>query len=293
MTDSSRYERPGVIVTVEVAAAEADEWAGLLREWWGREPVQFARPHQPVAWIEAHFDDEVEAMLARAALRRPGVRSVSLRPAIPADWQAVYQKQFTSRPIGRRLRICPEWERAIVPEDDRVNLWIDPGLSFGTGEHFTTTFCLEMLDEVWLNSPPQSFLDAGTGSGLLAIAAAALGCERVVAFDADEDVLPYTRANLERNGVGGRVDLRHLDVCEAFFPERFDVTCANLYGGLLMESAGTLAAATERTLIVSGIRDSELEAVADAFARAGAHEAVRDSEGEWAGLRFDMRRTEK
>jgi ribosomal protein L11 methyltransferase len=286
---TSAYERQATVLVLEVAAEDAEAMAAELAARWGREPVQVLRPHHPMVWIELYFHDEVQAMLARAAMRGDTVRSTSLRPSVPADWQAMFQRQFTAREIGARLRICPVWEQDIVPEDHRVNLWVDPGLSFGTGNHFTTSFCLERMDQLWFNSPPSSFLDVGTGSGILAIAAAALGCERVVAFDADEAVLPYTRENIGHNQVSSRVDLRCLDVRFASFGESFDIICANLYGGLLLDCAPALVRWCGRNLIISGIRDVEVEGVADAFVAAGAQELVRDGDGEWAGLMFETK----
>ena len=286
---SESYDHPTYVLALEAALADQEELQLRLAETWGAEGVAFTRPHGDTVRLELYFLDEVEALLARSvAADDPWVRIATVTRTLPADWEKAFRKQFATREMGERLRICPIWEKGQEPCDERITLWIDPGLSFGTGTHFTTSFCLEMIDAVWLGSSPSSFLDVGTGSGLLAIAAALLGCDPVIAIENDEGVLPYTRKNLKLNGVEERIDLRSQDVRDGPLPGPADVVCANLFAGLLIDAAPTLLKAARHRLILSGIRDVEADGVADCFQRLGGRELCRDGDGEWVGLMFGI-----
>ena len=145
-----------------------------------------------------------------------------------------------------------------------------------------------MIDRLWLDSAPDSFLDVGTGSGLLAIAAARLGCPRVVAVEKDAGVLGYTHENFERNGVAERIDLRHLDVEVDALPGPCELVCANQISGLLMECASELVRSAGRWLAMTGIREVEADGVAGVYAARGGIERVRDGDGEWVGMLLEF-----
>jgi ribosomal protein L11 methyltransferase len=140
---------------------------------------------------------------------------------------------------------------------------------------------------LWQASTPSSFLDVGAGSGILAIAAAKLGCGRVVALEADPAVIPYARRNVGLNGVEDAVDLRCATLGVDDVDGSCEVVCANLTGGTLLDCVGELARAAERVLVLSGIREGEADAVAAAFEQAGWRERCRDGDGEWAGLKME------
>lgn len=279
------YDRPTFVLALTPVPGQGDALAHLLRTRWGEEPVELRNPDTGHRLFELYVASEVEALLLRSALMgEPCLAGATIACTDPADWEAAFRRRFHARNIGTRLRICPVWEQDQPADPGRTTVLIDPGLSFGTGEHFTTAFCLEMIDQVWLNSAPASFLDVGTGSGILAIAAARLGCPRVVALEADTGVMSIARDNLDRNGVGDRIDLRSQDLRDDPPAGVYDVVCANLFAGLLTECAGALRRATGMTLILSGMREFEIDGVADGFARLGGQEIIRDGDGEWAGL---------
>lgn len=285
----SAYDHPVYLVRLAVGAADADALAQDLADLWGQVPVQIRRPGADTVCLDLYFPDEVRAQLAQAALGTadPRVRGTRVARTDPADWEASFRRQFPIRDIGARLRIVPVWEQAHAPSDHRIHLIVDPGLSFGTGTHFTTAFCLEMIDGLWQASTPSSFLDVGAGSGILAIAAAKLGCGRVVAMEADPAVIPYARRNVGLNGVEDAVDLRCATLGVDDVDGSCEVVCANLTGGTLLDCVGELARAAERVLVLSGIREGEADAVAAAFEQAGWRERCRDGDGEWAGLRME------
>jgi ribosomal protein L11 methyltransferase len=286
---SGAYDNPVYLVRMTVQAADADDLAEALAAQWGQAPAQMQRPGSTTACLDLYFPDEVQARLALAAVTagEPRVRAATVHRTDPAQWEAAFRRQFPIREIGARLRIVPVWERDAAPADHRINLYIDPGLSFGTGTHFTTAFCLEMMDGLWQASPPSSFLDVGTGSGLLAIAAARLGCGRVAALEADEDVLPYARRNFALNGVDEAIALRRATVGVDAVTESGELVCANLVGATLLACASELTRAADRVLVMSGIREAEADAVAGVYGEAGWREQCRDGDGEWTGLMME------
>lgn len=283
------YSAPVHVLTVEVARHDAGSVSETLESLWGQSPVELDRPGHSRVWLEVYFGTEVEALLARdAAGGLPGVVATACRGTDARAWETAFRRSFRLHEVGERLRICPVWERDQVPVDDRATVWVNPGMSFGTGEHFTTGFCLERIDALWLKSPPSSFLDLGAGSGILAAAAARLGCGRVVAVEYDEGVLPYLEENLRLNEVASQVEVMGLDISAASPPGTYEMVCANLYGGLLMQCAPRIAGLAERHLVLSGIRSFEMDGVAEVFHGLGARETCRDEDGEWGGLVFDL-----
>jgi ribosomal protein L11 methyltransferase len=275
------------VLSLQVNPRAADSLSARIREMWMVEPVQLARPGETEVWLEVYFPTVVEAHLAsRSLASAKGVLASSVRGYAPRDWRSFWKHHFKARDFGERLRVCPAWSRR--PKRGRVSVIINPGLSFGTGDHFTTRFCLEMIDSLCRPRPPATFLDVGTGSGILAIAAAHLGARRVVATDNDEQALEHARANAKLNGMSGRIRWVVSDITADALPAgRFDIVSANLYGALLAGAAPALVRSAKKSLILSGIREQETDMVADAFIDAGARETVRDGNGEWSGLVFE------
>ena len=198
---------------------------------------------------------------------------------VPDGWEERW-KEFHPpvdvRRSDRSLRVRPPWEE---PAGGQVlDVVIDPGQAFGTGAHPTTRLCLELLLEL---QPAGALADWGCGSGVLAIAAARLGWDPVVACDSDAAAVEATRANARVNDVpliaAERVDLRR-----AAGPWAPTVT-ANLVRPLLLDVAA-LMTRPPRRLIASGLLREEAAEVATAFARHGLREAGRSDCGEWTAL---------
>jgi ribosomal protein L11 methyltransferase len=187
------------------------------------------------------------------------------------------------------LFILPEWlrEKEEVPEGREVIL-INPGLSFGTGNHFTTHFCLKMIDRLHLEGfKPETMLDAGCGSAILSVAARKFGWDNILAVDFDPMALKQAAENLVLNGIEDGIRLEVKDLTRTWFDQKFQLMAANLYGGLLMELAPKLVRACSGTMILSGIRTIEADAVATIFGQLGAVEKVCEADHEWCGMLLD------
>ena len=201
--------------------------------------------------------------LAESLHRLPGVtrpETVAFRTVEDADWARAWMDRFRPMRFGERLWIVPG-DQAVELPDDATAIRLDPGLAFGTGTHPTTALCLEWLAD----HPPTgaSVIDYGCGSGILAVAALALGASAVQAIDHDPQALSATRANAERNGVAERVTTAAAGAA----PSVADLVLANILAGPLVELAELLSGAVRPggALVLSGVLTGQSDGVAAAY----------------------------
>lgn len=170
------------------------------------------------------------------------------------DWERAWMADFKPMRFGERLWVCPSWSEP--PEPDAVNIMLDPGLAFGSGTHPTTALCLAWLDSQQLIN--KSVIDYGCGSGILAIAAALLGANRVVAVDNDPQAVTASGNNRDMNGISPALMTVHLPG-EAHDPA--DVVVANILSGPLAELTPVLAGLTRPggKLILSGVLSEQTQ----------------------------------
>ncbi len=204
------------------------------------------------------------------------------------DWERINREQFEPLLVGRRLVIAPPWHQDPLPED-RVLIRINPAMTFGTGYAATTQMCLEGLEafmDQWGERQGPLVLDVGTGTGILAIAAAAIGAQRVVAVDTDPDACRAARENLSLHDCADRVQIIHGGIEDVGSDQRFDLILANLDAKilpLLFPTLATLLAPVGR-LILGGIMVEE-EGILTAAMRGSPYRVVeRRTEGEWLCL---------
>jgi len=204
------------------------------------------------------------------------------------DWGRKWKEGFKPLPVGRRLLIVPPWERGPFPPD-RLVIWIDPAMTFGTGHHATTRMCLEAAEDFiarWQGQDGPRVLDVGTGTGILAIAAAALGASRVLAIDADPAACEAARSNLDRHDCASRVEVRRGGIEVVDPGARFDLILANLDAKTLCPLFRPLMQllAPRAHLVVTGITPEDEAPVATAIRDAGLHIRARRIEEGWLCL---------
>ncbi|MGB9782045.1 MAG: 50S ribosomal protein L11 methyltransferase [Moorellaceae bacterium] len=146
------------------------------------------------------------------------------------DWANAWKAYYKPVRIGSRLVVKPSWEN-YVPGSGEIIIELDPGMAFGTGTHATTAMALEMLEK-WLE-PGATVYDVGTGSGIIAIAAALLGAGRVVAIDNDPVALKAAQENVERNGVADKVKVQQGDLLRGV-KDLADLVVANIVADVLL-----------------------------------------------------------
>lgn len=213
---------------------------------------------------------------------------VSVRRVRREDWAESWKQHFPPLRIGSRLLLRPTWSR-LRPRKGQQVVILDPGLSFGTGHHATTEYCLEQLVEARPRKNARSFLDLGCGSGILAISAAKLGFAPVRAVDSDPEAVRIARENAQVNEVSG-LEIEEGDVTRLpLRPKvKYDVVCANLLGDLLIRECRRIAATAlpEGRLILAGILDAEFKSVAEAYARLGWKLTASRRKKEWRSGTF-------
>ena len=219
---------------------------------------------------------------------------------IPDDWADRWRDFHKPLLVGDRLWLRPSWE---PPRHGAVDVVVDPGQAFGTGAHPTTRLCLELLLELAAEGASGPLTDLGTGSGVLAIAAAKLGWDPVGGYDHEQAAIEAATANAAANGVA--LHLERMNLREAL-PPLAPTVVANMTSPILKAVATQLSADEGRgvtrrnlhssvteghppsldTLICSGILPAELDEVAAAFAAVGLTESDRRIQGDWAALLF-------
>ncbi len=271
-----------------IAAKDSDIVCTWVREVLEKEPVETTQPYAENSRIEIYFDTLLEAQIAKGALPPElPIQIADAKEYKAEDWTTFWRHHFKTTNLGQNLRIVPEWEK--VPDDEKINIVINPGLSFGTGGHFTTQFCLEALEETFQTLDPQTMIDAGTGSGILSIAASKLGIPKIEAFDYDPVCVEQCLENAVRNGVGGKINFFQADVLEpGWYSEPADLVCANILTSVLLDAAPLIKRSTKKRILLSGIREIEADAVADTFVQLGCREVSRDGDGQWCGLVIDV-----
>lgn len=288
-------------LTVSVATQEAEAAAGILCDItgtgvWVEHPFTQADAESDAvvdvsrrARIHAYVSEERVAADwtndVRAALDRAGVQAdVQSRYVAEEQWADAWKEFFHVERYGR-IVVVPSW-REYDPQPGDVTLTLDPGMAFGTGQHETTRMCLEALDRHV--RPGMRVLDVGSGSGILAVAAARLGARSVTAVDIDPVCVRVTQENAAANGVGGVVEAREGSL-GAQWPfgvagaRGFDIVVANILAGVIIDMARelALALAPRGRLIASGIIARREQEVAVALAAAGLRVEQAREMGEW------------
>lgn len=195
------------------------------------------------------------------------------------DWIREWMDSYHPIQFGKRLWVCPSWRE--VPDENGVNLILDPGLAFGTGTHPTTALCLEWLDSI--DCKDKSIIDYGCGSGILGIAGLLLGANNMVGIDIDPQAVEATQANAERNSITP-------DRYEVKLPPyegdlQADVVVANILAGPLAELSSTISKLVKQggMLALSGILESQAHSVVEAYKPWFKIESIVEKE-EWVRI---------
>ena len=245
------------------------------------------------AWLTGYFGSPAEAGFAWsffAGLIDPEwvATDPEVRELPDTDWKESYKAHFKAWQFGS-LHWVPVWEKAgfQLPAGEQV-LWLDPGMAFGTGNHETTRLVVERLVRFTAEKGLTGrVIDAGCGSGILALSAAKLGFQTLAAFDNDPVAVDVSRENAELNELQGRVDFFTGDLVTGLVGRQAELVMANIQSDVLMRFTDELlrAVAPGGWLVLSGILSRELVQVRDTFAAAAPGWGVETREmGEWADL---------
>mgnify|MGYP000333166743 CR=1 FL=1 len=236
----------------------------------------------------ALFTDKVRRFFGASDTDAPALQIRRLRRE---DWAHSWKRHFRPLHIGKVLLIRASWHRT-KPQPGQKTIVLDPGLSFGTGRHPTTRFCLDQLAR-WPRTAGPSFLDLGTGSGILALAAARLGYAPVVALDNDPEAVRVARENARRNRLADRVAIHQADltVLPTKRAQPFDLVAANLTPDLLIAERWRILAFLKPAggLVLAGILAGQFAAVQRAYEAAGWAPHRQRTQNEWRSGLFRRR----
>jgi ribosomal protein L11 methyltransferase len=288
-SSAKRWQAVDAIAVCE--ACEAVEYGLMEAGAQGTETNESGGAHVTVS---GYFDAVPEIAWVRSALL-DALRIYNLGPAslinltireVPdRDWLAEWKKDWQPVEVGNFI-IAPPWIEsepgaiATGSSIDRIVIRIEPGMAFGTGTHETTRLCLKAIEKYFRGG---SFLDVGTGTGILAIAAAKMfPGARVEACDTDDAAVEIARENARLNGVGAQIDFRVGSVTEQ--TSSADLVCANLTAPVIVDLLPALLGATCGRLVLSGILAEQSELVQSRLLELGAEGFKTDQDGEWISL---------
>lgn len=215
-----------------------------------------------------------------------GSFEVTKREVEGDDWLEIWRKHFRPLHIGEKIVVCPEWiEYEKQPHEQVIKL--DSNMAFGTGEHETTAMCLKLLQHYL--TPESTCIDVGCGSGILGISAIKLGAKFAYLTDIDDIAVKSATHNSEINGVSDKVKVSHADLLNSA-DIKGDIMLANITAEILCRLAPSIPKNLKKggTLILSGIIESRLNAVYEAFTAQGLKPEKEIKEGEWFALSFKL-----
>lgn len=255
-----------------------DEWAvpGQAEE----NSLNLVKGYLPVQDDLPRRVEEIKSLVSQLDLEpRPEILT---HVVAEEDWAVAWKKFYKTSRVGQRLVIKPSWED-YQPRAGDLIIEMDPGMAFGCGTHATTSLCLQLLEKYI--KPGVSVYDIGTGSGILAVAAAMLGAGRVLAVDIDPVACKTAAENAARNNVGETVSVRQGNLAE-LLESGADIVVANIIADVIAGFAPQAAATLKPggTFIASGIIRDKAEMVRSALAAAGLSVCETLEDGLWVAL---------
>jgi ribosomal protein L11 methyltransferase len=291
-----------VEITVNAAAAEAVEFALNELDSAGTEINNLRKNADAPVCVVGYFNEKPDAETVRAqvneALRIYGfapdaIQNIDERAVANTDWLSEWKKHWRPTETARFI-IAPTWEK---PENvEKIVIYIEPSMAFGTGTHETTRLCLKAIEENF--EVEMSFLDVGTGTGILAIAAAKLKSrvesresretspgfplDSILACDTDEDSIKIARENAAFNGAAENIEF-YVGSISADTPP-VDFVCANLTADVIIPLLPLLIKKTKRILVLSGILKEQESSIVSELKKFQIEDFKIETDGEWISV---------
>ena len=306
MTDRALSEWFAIEITAAPQAAEALEFLFNQLDSLGTEIQEFHRNADEPVTVTGYFEvppnaqllqRELESSLNAYELSDDVIMSIQHRTIENADWLSEWKKHWRPTHVGRFI-VAPSWERPDKRTQD-VLIRIEPNMAFGTGTHETTRLCLQAIDEHF--RPGMSFLDVGTGTGILAIAAAKLNKAHasvrdslgpnfspgpILGLDTDADAIEIARENARTNDVCELLEFQQGTLTDK--SARFDYVCANLTADVIVSLLPLLLEKTLYILVLSGILREQEAIISSAISRCGSYTPNVSMSGDWVSMTVTM-----
>ncbi len=239
------------------------------------------KAYLPVGSDTPHVQQQLEEALWHLGQILP-IPAPTFSDVVEADWADAWKEHFHPLRVGRRIVIKPTWREFDAAPDDIV-IELDPGMAFGTGLHPTTQMCLEVVEEKV--SPETQMLDLGTGSGILALAAAKLGAAAVLALDNDPVAVAAAQENVRRNGVEDRVTVVQGSLDQA--ANTYDLVVVNILAKVIMALAREGLAERIRPgghWVTAGMIEPQVKEVEAALEATGLQVTAQRQISDWVTL---------
>jgi ribosomal protein L11 methyltransferase len=265
----------------------------------GLSPTSYFGRDDRIAHLNLYYEERSEALVVQTQLLQALAQwqefcgftmdqvEVLVHEIKKEDWSESWKAFFHVFRASDRLVVKPSWEDYEAGEGDLI-IEIDPGMSFGTGNHGTTQACLQFLDES-MQDGKMSFIDMGSGSGILSMGAYKLGYGPIEAFDYDPDAVRIAAENLELSNCPG-VKVYQQDLSEYEADKTFDVVAANILAPVLLANAHRIVAALKvaasSRLILSGILHEQYSEIRTGFEKMGLRELQCKKLGDWSSGLF-------
>jgi len=264
----------------EVFPHELDQVTGPIR-------IFGFYPEEEDMEFKGRINKALEGLKTKIELPAPSFTSLKNK-----NWAAAWQERYQPIPVGERLIVVPSWLEN--PNPERVPIFIDPGMAFGSGTHETTRLSLAMLESCLTEQPQAELIDVGCGSGILSIAAAKLGVKKILGVDTDAEAIRVSRENVKKNNVEKTCTFQTGSIqeiiSEEFSLSRAPLVVANIIAPILEElfeaGLGEIVA-PDGHLILSGILEQQLPAISDCLERSDFKVRNTVQQGEWVALHAD------
>jgi len=289
---ASTHSWYSISVTVAPEAAEAIEYAFNSLEALGTEINHLRKKNAESVTVvgyfnelpdEEHVQDELHYALTIYGFTEETAMQVVRDKIEETDWLAEWKKHWKPSDVGAFV-IAPPWSE--VDDADKIVIRIEPNMAFGTGTHETTQLCLRAIEKYY--EPSDTFLDVGTGTGILAIAAAKLNLKsqisnfKFLAIDTDVDSVSIAKENASLNGIDGAIDFK-IGTLNGDM-STFDFVCANLTLDVILPLLSQLVSQSGKTLVLSGILADQRSEIVDALALLEIGDAEIKQAGEWISV---------
>jgi len=212
------------------------------------------------------------------------VSELSKRVLNEKEWHESWKKHFSILEIGKTLAIVPSWLKS-KKVNRKIVIELDPGMAFGTGHHPTTRMCLEMLET--LVKPCHTVLDLGCGSGILSIASAKMGSEKVIGIDNDETAIKVARENIKINGIGDSVSISNGSVPNKNIDKYSnDIVVANISSKVILDLSKEITEYLKPKgyLLISGFLDNTESEIIDVFKKLNLNVVSKLCTADWVAL---------
>ena len=278
-------------ITVDSAASEAIEFGLNELEALGTEINNLGKIKAETLVVIGYFNEKIDDSLLEKQLvealqiygfNENAIKNWAWREVENEDWLAEWKKHWKPT-VTDKFIIAPPWET--IENTDKIVIKIEPSMAFGTGTHETTRLCLKRIEENF--EPEMSFLDVGTGTGILAIAAAKIQGKRqkvkgkILGCDTDFDSIKIARENAEFNDVSD-IEFYVGSICED--TPKFDFVCANLTADVIVPILPLLVEKFEKILVLSGILKEQENWVVSELKQLNIENIQIEQDGEWISI---------